>query len=453
MMRATSAAPATIHRALGSTEGLYGLLDRLYCLNFVVFGELQGTLDAGRLQAALATVQDIHPLLRARIVNVGGRSRFEPVQRRLAPLRAEVRGHRGWRREIERQLQTPFDPGQAPLARFLWFNDGGSRSVVAMTFHHPIGDGRSGGAVLLDVLRRATVDRSPPAYRPARASSQSLDVVAHKPRLIGALQGMRFWLERGRDALQFARQLPGYDPTPNPDRDVRIIALGLAPAQLASLQRQCREHGTTVHGALGAAQLLAVNDQFGSQAPRRLALNSLADLRGVLSGALSDADLGLYISTLCTVHALPRRPDFWALAREIRDSLKRQLDSGDANLIHGVYPPNPVADPGEGVARLVHAVVALAPPSTMLTNIGRIQEVDLGPRLALRTLAFAVSPPAQHPVCVTANSYGGRMFVNLLHDQNKLGSEPAKAIGERLMHHLTAASRPAAAPPRTPPST
>jgi hypothetical protein len=40
-----------------------------------------------------------------------------------------------------------------------------------MTFHPSIADGWSRGAVLLEVLRRATIDRSPPAYRPARPSS------------------------------------------------------------------------------------------------------------------------------------------------------------------------------------------------------------------------------------------------------------------------------------------
>jgi hypothetical protein len=47
----------------------------------------------------------------------------------------------------------------------------GATSVVAMTFHPSIADGWSRGAVLLEVLRRATIDRSPPAYRPARPSS------------------------------------------------------------------------------------------------------------------------------------------------------------------------------------------------------------------------------------------------------------------------------------------
>jgi NRPS condensation-like uncharacterized protein len=439
---------AAIDRALGSTENIYWLLDKLYCLNFVVFAELDGSLDPARLAAAVAAVQDVHPLLRARIVTVDRRNWFKPVARAAAPLRPVVQGLRHWRREIERQLHAPFEPGQAPLARLLWFRGAAAKSVLAMTFHHAIADGRSGAAVLLQVLRHATVVASSPGFMPAQPSSQSLDVIRQKPPVLGALQGMRFWLARGRDALQFAQQLPGYDPTPAPDRNIKVLALRAAPVLAARLQAQARRHGTTVHGALAAAQLLAVNEQFRAALPRRLAINSLADLRGVLNGGLTDADLGLYITTLCTVHTIGTSPDFWSLAREVRDALKQSVDSGDANLIHGVYPADPVLDPDEGTARLVQAVVSLGPPSTMLTNIGRIDDVDLGDTLTLKALAFVVSPPAQHPICVTATGYRGRLFMHLLYDENKLSRGQARAMGESLMRRLAEACELPAGPGR-----
>jgi NRPS condensation-like uncharacterized protein len=412
--------PSSVDRAMGSAETLYWLLDQLYCLNFVVFAELQGRLDPLRLQAALATVQEEQPLLRVRIAPVGGRARFRPVSREAAPLQVQALGLRHWRREIEQQLQQRFEPGQAPLARCLWFKGTGRKAVLAMCFHHAIADGRSGMTVLLDVLRRATVDGAPPRYRPARESSQSLDRIRHKLPVLGALQGLRFWINKGREALQFPQQLPGYDPTARADRRVRTLSHVLPRAVLADLLTRSRQQRTTLHGALGAALLLALNDQFERVAPRSLALNSLADLRGVLDAGLTDQGLGLYVSTLCTVHAVGSQPDFWALAREIRTALKEIIDAGDANLIHGVYPASPVLAPGQSVARLVQVVVALGPPASMLTNIGRIDDVALGDTLAVQSLAFVVSPPAQHPICVTAASYGGRLFVNLLYDEHKL---------------------------------
>ena len=441
-MTSTRPGPASIDRPLGSTENLYWLLDKLYCLNFVVFAEIEGRLDSERLAAALATVQLENPLLRARIASVRGRRWFKAVPQALAPMRPELLKLTGWRREIERQLHVPFDTGQAPLARLLWFKGSGRKSVLALSFHHAVADGRSGATVLLDVLRRATAAARPPTHKPAQPSSQELDLIRSESRLRGALKQTRFWLARGRDALQPARQLPGYDPSPAERRQVRVLAFELDPPTLAALQGQAREHGTTVHGALGAAQLLALDARFPAEARRRLALTSLVDLRGALSGGLTDADLGLYISTLCTVHTTQPAPRFWDLAREIRDGLAATLDAGEGNLIHGVYPAGLALPAGEGTARWMQAIVAAAPSSSMLTNIGRIDTVELGGGVTLSSLAFVVAPPAQHPVCVTAASYGGRMFVHLLYDELKLSAGSARQIGSALMAQLREAARP-----------
>jgi len=345
----------------------------------------------------------------------------------------------GWRREVERHLHIPFDTEKAPLSRLVWFTGAGRKTVLAMVFHHAIADGRSGATVLLDVLRRAAT--VPPAeveihHKPAQPSSQELDPIRGQTPLRGALKQTMFWLARGNAALQPAQQLPGYDPSPAAVRRIRTLSFELDSTVLAGLHSQARKHGTTVHGALGAAQLMALNEQFPDALPRRLALTSLSDLRGALAGGLTDRDLGLYITTLCTVHSMPARPQFWTLAREIRDELLATLEAGEGNLIHGVYPAS-LALPSDGnAARWIQAVVGAAPPSSMLTNIGRIDALDLGESIKVKSLAFVVAPPAQHPVCVTAASYDGRMFVNLLYDEVKLSDIRASEIGIAMMARL-----------------
>ncbi len=94
----------------------------------------------------------------------------------------------------------------------------------------------------------------------------------------------------------------------------------------------------------------------------------------------------------------------------------------------------------------MQAIVAAAPPSSMLTNIGRIDDVNLGDSFSLKSVAFVVSPPAQHPVCVTAASYDGRMFVHLLYDELKLSTVRAGRIGASLMAHLNEAAVRIASP-------
>jgi hypothetical protein len=46
-----------LNRRLGRSEHIYWLLDQLYCLNFVVFAELEGILNEEDLQLALEIIQ------------------------------------------------------------------------------------------------------------------------------------------------------------------------------------------------------------------------------------------------------------------------------------------------------------------------------------------------------------------------------------------------------------
>ena len=181
------------------------------------------------------------------------------------------------------------------------------------------------------------------------------------------------------------RQLPGFDMAVRAERRIRVVPFTVSKAKARALLEACRAHGVTMQGALGAAQLLAVNDEFAAARSRNLALNSLADLRGLLGGNLTQQDLGLYIATVTTVHAIPAEPDFWALAADVRNQLKAVLDSGDANLVHTIHREGALYPPNEVGARMVQGLVGLAPPSSMLTNVGRFDPVALAHGAKLRS--------------------------------------------------------------------
>jgi len=426
----------SIQRPLGGTEKIYWLLDKLYSLNFAAYVELKGKLDPDTLQAALSEVQEATPLLRSRIVVENKQPVFEPVDPKKHPLRLEILALRGWRRQLEQQLDTAFPTGCAPLARLLWFRGKAAKSVVAIVFHHPIADGRSGVHILLQTLRRAAGTTPQIAQRPARPSVQELDYIRQKHPVASKLKEVKFWLAKGRELLSMASQLPGYDMNASGQRETASIGLAISKSRSKSLLSACRAHKTSVHGAIGAAQIMALNDEFGARKARVMALNSLADLRGVIDGDLSEKDLGLYVSTLTTVHTLDADPDFWRLATEVRDDLQKTITSGDADLIHSFYPRSALFTPDVRGAQKVQKIVALAPPSSMLTNIGRIDEVDLGQELAVRETGFLLSPPAQYPICVTASSYRGGMLLNLLYDRDKISQTQAKRIAGNLLRHL-----------------
>jgi len=426
-----------LNRRLGQSEHIYWLLDQLYCLNFVAFAEIEGKLNEKALQRALEVLQLENPTLRTQIVIDGaGRPCFKSVSAAERPLKLEVRELRNWRGAIESQLVSPFEHEQAPLARFLWFRGKGKKSVVAMVFHHSIADGRSGVYALFDVLRRATGQNQSVQPKIAQPSSQQLDLIKDKGLVGWKLKELKFWLAKGKESLKFREQLPGYDMTPGSTREIKIVPFSIAPEASRALLASCRDNGTTVHGALGAALLFAIADEFEESESRYLGLNSLVDLRSELKGGLTEQDLGLYISTVTTVHPLDKQPDFWRLAREIPKQLKEVMSSGDANLINSVYPEAPLYTPNKSGAKRLQKVVAMAPASSMLTNIGRVDVMPLGKDLRIKNVSFAVSPPAQHPICMTTASYDGQICTNILYDKCKLKATRIKRITASILSRL-----------------
>jgi NRPS condensation-like uncharacterized protein len=422
---------------LGRTEHIYWLLDQLYCLNFLAIAELDGSLNGDDLQAGLDIVQQENPTLRTQITtNRAGRPCFKSVSADERPLILEIYELRNWRRTIETQLMTPFEYEEAPLARFLWFRGKGKKSVVAMVFHHSIADGKSGVCALLDVLRRAVGQDRSPHLKEARPSSQQLDLIQDKGPVAGKLKELKFWLGMGKNSLKFPEQLPDYDMAAGDTREIKTIPFSISSATSTALLAVCRGNDTTIHGALGAALLFALSKEFEEIKCRYLGINSLVDLRSGLKGGLTELDMGLYISTVTTVHLLDEQPDFWSLAREIPHHLKTVMNSGDANIVNSVYPETPLYTPDKGGAKRLQKVVALAPPSSMLTNIGRVDVVPLGKELRISSLSFAVSPPVQHPVCMTTASYDGQIYGNVLYDQCKLKSKQAKRITENILSRL-----------------
>ena len=431
---------SSIDRRLGPTENIYCFLDKLYCLNFVCFAEISGSLSLDRINDALHAVQQEQPLLRARLDLVDERYWFKPVKSKDFPLRAEVAAFKDWRKAITAQLDTPFS-GDAPLARFFLFGGRGKKSVAAMVFHHSIADGKSGTNILLEILRRAGGEQLSMRYQRAHPSAQDLDLIKAKSALQGSLQKLKYWLNQGKSALKFVKQLPGFDMQVRPTRDIHMIPFEVSAKTSLAILNACRAHGTTVHGALGAAQVLAINDEFETKADRNLALNSLADLRGVLTDNLTEFDLGLYVATLTTVHEIATEPDFWLLAIDIRAQLKGILQSGDGNLVHGVYSETRPFPPTKRGAQMLHAVTAMAPSASMLTNIGKVDALTLANGAQIDSVAFAVTGPTLHPICVTATTYANRMQINVVYDQLKLTQSQALRITKALRRWLDYAAK------------
>ncbi|MGH7735080.1 MAG: phthiocerol/phthiodiolone dimycocerosyl transferase family protein, partial [Gemmatimonadales bacterium] len=295
--------------------------------------------------------------------------------------------------------------GAAPMRCLYATLPGRPRAAfLALTFHHSLADGRSAAALLRQVLAEALSGKAPvaepgaaeaePGFPPLHAGFPALHR-PDSPMLEGMgtphrkRQGVADQLERlARLKSRFAPTIP------------HMESVTLAPQTSDRLLLACRREGTTMQGALGAAQLLATREILGSAAPGSLLLTHALDMRPYLDPTVPGECLGLYSAMLSASHQLGKDDRFWDLAREIGSGLRRQIARGEAYYCYSL-------------ARLFYALQPSAGPATgsLLTNVGVIAPVPGGD--IVRSMSFALAPmPNQLSVCSTS-SYSGRLLANL----------------------------------------
>src|ERR1039457_3773758 len=89
-----SSKPTTINRRLGATENIYYFLDQLYCLNFIIFVEIAGSLQIDQINKPMKALQAEQPLLRACFALIDGHYWFKPAPQLTS--RSRRRRVRSW---------------------------------------------------------------------------------------------------------------------------------------------------------------------------------------------------------------------------------------------------------------------------------------------------------------------------------------------------------------------
>jgi hypothetical protein len=395
----------TARRKLDPAEYFFWLADRVSCRNFVMLAELAGELDLDALAAALARAQKRQPALRRRFALSQGEVWLEPAEDAPIALRSVVESNDDWGPLIERELATPFAPDDPAAMRCLYAALPGQPAVaiLALTFHHSLADGRSAAALLCRILTEAISGEPSGAEREVAFSPLHAGFPAiHRPDspMLEGMGARRRNRQDPEEVLERLARLKGRLAPAIP----HIAPVALAPDASGHLRSACRREGTTVQGALGAAQLLATRDILGRRAPSALLLAHALDMRPYLEPAVPGEYLGLYSSMLSASYELGEESPFWDLARQVGNGLRRQIARGEAYYCYSL-------------ARLFYALQPPTGPATgsLLTNVGTIDPVARGD--IVRAMSFALAPmPNQLSVC-SASSYVGRLLANLNFDE------------------------------------
>lgn len=289
-----------INRPLGTNEKVFWVLDQKTTTQFAVVAEIDGNLIDSAWREALDIVQGRHPNLWVQISgNQYSTAHFNHEENCEIPLRVVyTESGDNWNSVLEAELAEPLDVTIAPLAKAVLIQQPG-KSVFLFISNHSIGDGMSVALFIRDIL---TV-------------------------LSGNTIGNLFPISSLDEHVGISLMEPGEDRGGSeqvknnllPRSNVSVERLKLSGTLTRQLIERAKSEKTTVHGALTAAIVLALqtkSNPFGQEIPVRI----LHPLSARTTLSLGE-DYGLLIN-IVTIPYLPSpQQTFWEFAREIRQGI------------------------------------------------------------------------------------------------------------------------------------
>lgn len=280
-------------RALGAYEKLFWVLDQMKQVHFVMAFEISGAIRSEALQNALNAVQDRHPLLSVRINGDNYKYPvFEKVQGVKIPLRVVPKGNGSQLdTEMSEELHQPFDGAAPPLMRAVLIEDEHKPTII-LSIHHSISDGISLLYVVRDLMLllngKTLVPRSMPA---------SIDDI------------LRLSADPGTIApVTESNYIPVRDNQEKP----YVETLKFSAALTSRLLQRCRDHGTTMQGALFAAFVLAARKASPQWREKNIDVRNPVSVRLPLE---AEEDCCVYITSKMIASEAGDQRTFWELAQ------------------------------------------------------------------------------------------------------------------------------------------
>ena len=202
-----------------------------------------------------------------------------------------------------------------------------------LVFHHAIGDAMSGVYMIRDVIQALSnlFARKDPEYPPLpiRQSVESY-FPAWSKGLSGILKHLHFLSYLLAKRMRLGKPyVPEQKRNVPPAQRVPFILHRSLPADIvSSLIRSARKKGTTIHGVLCAAYILALVIEGRLEKPRSFFLGTDINLREYLEPAMGE-DVGFFITGILTLHSAGPFTGFWDLSRAIRSSIHERILKGD----------------------------------------------------------------------------------------------------------------------------
>ncbi|UFS98172.1 phthiocerol/phthiodiolone dimycocerosyl transferase family protein [Nocardia huaxiensis] len=402
----------TTQRALSPFEtGYFGTGARLGSvplggMPLYIGSTVRGEIDPALLREALAELAAGHALLRAHLVSdADGALRFELTPGFRPALEVAAGGEAAYRALVNSEQDWHDGLFKAIVLREE------ERTQIVLILHHGISDGRSAFALLDELWRRYSAHLAGSPLPPHDSDTELVDGVDAQLRQVVSDAEVAAFVAQireaafGMDPAAAPRPLP---PAGNPDPLGRFALrrIELSAGETAAFVSAARAHGVSVNSLLAGAATLAVRTQFGDIGPVPMMCGHAVDLRPELVAPLPDSTVLNCAAGAGTPLLVDIGSDPIELAQQVAAGMREAL---------AMRFPALFMRAAQGALDPVASAVFAAQPTIALSNIGRVPEHSLPPRLELlRDDVFAMVPGM--PPKMTVFTVGDRLTIQVEYD-------------------------------------
>lgn len=332
----------SIIRKLGTLETTMEILNqRAKTWNIVTISRVRGNLQPPLLRQSLDIIQQHHPQLNYRIINIDNNYYFQSSNIHKIPLiTVKQREIYEWEKIANQQINQAIDSSKYLFRVILvQFINHPEINYLITTIHHAIADGLSTIKLHSQIFTYYEQIKHNSILIPTTITP--LPTIENLlPKWIKTIPGkvstitlfLKIALQK---YLSHSKTLKVEKYVPIAERHCQIIHKQLDVTTTQKLIHQCHKHNTTVHSALCAAMMLTVsqkinhyqnNDQHHSTTINYL---SYLDLRKRLKPEISQDNMAVLAGSLMGFHTITSQKSFWELARESKQQLEQKIKHGD----------------------------------------------------------------------------------------------------------------------------
>ena len=319
-------------------------------INIISTTTVEAALSPELFRRAVDALQQRHPSLRCSIKPVEGEPCWVEDAGEIPIDHAEPGDGEAWKTRSSALMSLKYDQDQGPLARFVLYRRSDTANETweyILAIHHGISDTQNAR----DISNQVN------GYLAALLADQPL-AVESLPIPV-TIESVHESIPRDPAAPAHTREaqregdvvLPLEVDAPIEERTMHFQSRRLDSDQVGRLVVRARQHETTLHGAVMAAQLKALYAMTTGSGPATSNCTSFIDFRRRVVPALGNETLGYYVGGVAGggqfSYAIGEGVEFWDLARDVKADL--ELSFANGAMRDGVKPipfiTEQIADP------------------------------------------------------------------------------------------------------------